>query len=66
MCSEEICLDESAHLELSIRGEDADPSVVVISDDDVSVHVHCDPCGALQLPRGTTSDPKPHLKLPVI
>lgn len=56
----------SAHLEFAIWGEDANPSVVVVSHNDVTIHVHCDPCGALQLARGPASDPKPHLELPVI
>lgn len=43
-------LVETTYLELAIRGEDANPSVVIVSYNDVPVHVHCDPCGALQLP----------------
>lgn len=68
LCSENIFffLAKIIHLELSIRGEYANPSVVVVSYDYVTVHVHCDPRGALQLPWWTTSDPKPHLKLAVI
>lgn len=59
-------LAENIHLELAIRGEDANPSVVVVGYNYVTVHVHCDPCGALQLPWWATSDPKPHLKLAII
>lgn len=53
-------------LELAVRGEDADPSVVVVGHDDVAVHVHRHPGGALQLPRGATSDPEAHLELAVV
>lgn len=59
-------LKKSGHLELAVGGEDANPPVVIVGHDDVTVHVHCDPCGTLQLPRWTTSDPKPHLKLTVV
>lgn len=61
-----IFLVETTHLKLAIWGEDANPSVVVVSYNNVAVHVDCDPCGALQLPRWTTSDTKPHLKLSII
>ena len=54
------------HLELPIRREDADPVVVVVGHDDVTVHVHRDAGGALQLARGATPDPKPHLEQAVV
>lgn len=59
-------LKRSSHLELAVGGEDANPPVVIVCHDDVTIHVHCDPCGTLQLPWWTTSDPKPHLTLTVI
>lgn len=59
-------MGERNHLELAVRGEDANPPVVIVSDNYVAVHVHCDTCGALQLPWGATPDPEPHLKLAII
>lgn len=55
-----------SHLELAVRGEDADPSVVVVGHHNVAVHVHGDTCGSLQLSRGATSDPEPHLELTIV
>lgn len=55
-----------SHLKLAVRGEDADPSIVVVGHHDVTVHVHGDACGSLQLPWRPPSDPKAHLELPVI
>lgn len=55
-----------SHLELAVRGEDADPSVVVVGHHDVAVHVHGDARRSLQLSRRATSDPKPHLELAVV
>ena len=55
-----------SHLELPVRGEDADPSVVVVRHDDVTVHVHGNARGPLQLARRATSDPEAHLELAVI
>lgn len=55
-----------SHLELAVRGEDADPSVVIVGHHNVAVHVHGDTCGSLQLSRGATSDPEPHLELAIV
>ena len=55
-----------SHLKLAIRGEDADPSIVIVSHHDVTVHVHSDACRSLKLPRRATSDPKAHLELAII
>lgn len=54
------------HLELAVRGEDANPSVVIVGHHDVAVHVHGDTRGSLQLSRRATSDPEPHLELAVV
>ena len=54
------------YLELAVAGEDADPLVVVVGDDDVTAGVHRHACRTLQLPRRPTSDPKPALKLSFI
>lgn len=59
-------LADTIYLKFAIWGEDANPSVVIVSYNDVTVHVHCDSCGALQLSWRATSDPKPHLKLTII
>lgn len=55
-----------AYLKLSIRGKDADPSVVIIGYYNVTIHVHGDTRRSLQLPWRTTSDPEAHFKLSVI
>lgn len=55
-----------AHLKLAVRGEDADPSIVIIGHDDVTVHVHSDAGRSLQLSRRPTSDPKAHLELAIV
>lgn len=56
----------TSHLELPVGGEDADPAVVVVGHDDVTVHIHGDPRWALQLPRRPTPDPKPQLECPIV
>lgn len=53
-------------LELPIGREDADPSVIVVGHDDVTVGVHGDARWPLQLPGGPASDPKPEFELPVV
>lgn len=58
--------ENGVHLKLAVGGENANPSVVIVGHDDVAIHVHRDPGGTLQLPRWTTSNPKPHFKLAVI
>ncbi len=55
-----------SHLKLAIRGEDADPSIVIVGHHNVTVHVHSDACRSLQLPRRPTSDPEAHLELAII
>lgn len=55
-----------SHLKLPIRGEDADPSIVIVGHHNVPVHVHSDTSRSLQLPRRPTSDPKAHLELAII
>lgn len=44
-------LISSSHLELALWGEDADPTVVIVCHNNVSIGVHCHTCGTLQLPR---------------
>lgn len=46
----------TTNLKLPLAGEDADPFVVVVGDDDVAVGVHCDTRRSLQL----TGRPAPH------
>lgn len=53
-------------LELALRGEDADPSIVIVGHHNVTVHVYSDASWSLQLPRRATSDPEAHLELAVI
>lgn len=54
------------HLELALGGEDADPAVVVVSDDDVPVHVHRDAGRALQLPGGAAAHTEAQPELPLV
>lgn len=54
------------HLELAVWGEDANPSIVVIGYNDVTVHVDCHTRRALQLPWWSAPYTKPHLKLAVV
>lgn len=54
------------YLEFSVRGENANPPVIIVGYNYVTVHVHGDPRGALKLAWRATSDPKSHLKLAVI
>lgn len=56
----------SPHLELSVRGEDADPSVVIVGHHYVAIKVHSDAGGSLQLSWRATSDPEPHLELAIV
>ena len=56
----------SAHLKLPLAGEDADPLVVVVSDDDVSVGMHGHARRPLHLAGGPPPDAKAALKLPVV
>lgn len=54
------------YLELALAGEDADPLVVVVCDDDVTCRVHCHTCGALELPWRPSPHPKTTLEFPFV
>lgn len=60
------CFLESTHLVFAITGEDANPLVIIVSNDNVTIWMHSDTSGPLQLPRRTATDSKPALKLSLI
>lgn len=54
------------YLKFPIGGEDADPSVIIISYNNVSICVDCHSCRPLQLSWRTTPDPEARFELPII
>lgn len=54
------------HLKLALWGEDADPAIVVVRNDDIPIEVHSDTCGTLQLPRGAAADTESQAELAFI
>ncbi len=54
------------YLEFPIRGKDADPSVIIISYNNVSIGVDCHSCWPLQLSWRTTPDTEARFELPII
>ena len=56
----------SSYLKLALRGENADPLVVVVSYDDVTTGVHSYTCRPLQLARRPSTHPKTTLEFPLI
>lgn len=58
--------DPRTHLELPVTGEDADPLVVVVGDDDVAAGVDGHARGTLQLSRRPTTNPEAALELSLV
>lgn len=54
------------HFVFAITGEDADPLVIIVSDDDVTIGMNSDTSGPLQLPWRSPANSKPALKLALI
>lgn len=56
----------TTNLEFALAGEDADPLVVIVGNNDVTAGMHGHTCGALQLPWRPPAYPKPILEFPVV
>lgn len=54
------------YLEFALAGEDADPLVIIVCNDDVTAGVNSHTCGALQLSWRPSTYPKTILEFPVI
>lgn len=57
---------KSPHLVFAITGEDANPLVIIVSNDNVTIWMYSDTSGPLQLPRRTATNSEPALKLSLI
>lgn len=56
----------SSYLEFALTGEDANPFVIIVCNDDVTARVNSHSCGTLQLPWRPSTHPKTTLKFPLI
>lgn len=61
-----LSMEKQTHLKLAIRRKYADPSIVIVSNHNVTIHVNSDASRSLQLPWRTASNPKAHFELTVI
>lgn len=57
---------QSTYLELALTGEDADPLVIIVGNDDITTRVHSHAGGSLQLTGRTSTHPKTSLEFPLV